>query len=153
MIVAWQFIARNRSIPDPSRRARCDWNVFVVLVVPNQGVLIILSLRDRRLFAQIPGNKLPGYDRSVPTGRATFPIAPGPDHADGARMSQSIRNRIPGTIREITSDPVMTEVVLDTAIGPVAAVITTRSANELGLKIGDSVHALVKATNVSVEKA
>ena len=100
-----------------------------MLVVPNQGVLIILS-----------------------TGRATFPIAPGPDHADGPRMSQSIRNRVPGTIREITSDPVMTEVVLDTAIGPVAAVITTRSADELGLKIGDSVHALVKATNVSVEK-
>jgi|HubBroStandDraft_4_1064222.scaffolds.fasta_scaffold1214901_1 molybdopterin-binding protein len=68
-------------------------------------------------------------------------------------MSQSIRNRIPGTITEITSDPVMTEVILETAIGRVAAVITTRSANDLGLKIGDSVHALVKATNVSVEKA
>jgi molybdopterin-binding protein len=44
-------------------------------------------------------------------------------------------------------------VVLDTAIGPIAAVITTRSVNELGLKVGDTVYALVKATNVSVEKA
>ena len=69
------------------------------------------------------------------------------------RMSQSIRNRIPGTIREMTSDKVLTEVVLETGIGPVAAVITTRSVNELGLKVGDSVVALVKATNVSVEKA
>jgi molybdopterin-binding protein len=68
-------------------------------------------------------------------------------------MSQSIRNRIPGTIREMTSDKVLTEVVLETRIGPVAAVITTRSVNELGLKVGDSVVALVKATNVSVEKA
>ena len=68
-------------------------------------------------------------------------------------MSQSIRNRIQGTIQEITSDKVLTEVVLDTAIGPIAAVITTRSVNELGLKVGDSVYALVKATNVSVEKA
>jgi molybdopterin-binding protein len=68
-------------------------------------------------------------------------------------MSQSIRNRIPGTIREMTSDKVVTEVVLDTQIGPVAAVITTRSVTELGLKVGDSVVALMKATNVSVEKA
>jgi molybdopterin-binding protein len=67
-------------------------------------------------------------------------------------MSQSIRNRIPGTIREMTSDKVLTEVVLETQIGPVAAVITTRSVNDLGLKVGDSVFALVKATNVSVEK-
>jgi molybdopterin-binding protein len=67
-------------------------------------------------------------------------------------MNQSIRNRIPGTIREITSDKVLTEVVLETTVGPVAAVITTRSVNELGLKVGDSVYALVKATNVSVEK-
>jgi molybdopterin-binding protein len=67
-------------------------------------------------------------------------------------MTQSIRNRIPGTIKEITSDPVLSEVVLDTTIGPVAAVITTRSLKELGLKVGDSAYGLVKATNVSIEK-
>ncbi|HEX6562999.1 MAG TPA: TOBE domain-containing protein [Chthoniobacterales bacterium] len=67
-------------------------------------------------------------------------------------MTQSIRNRIPGTIKEITSDQVLSEVVLDTAIGPVAAVITTRSLKELGLKVGDSVYGLVKATNVSIGK-
>jgi hypothetical protein len=31
-------------------------------------VRITPSLRDRRLFGHIPGNKLPGYDHSVPTG-------------------------------------------------------------------------------------
>jgi len=67
-------------------------------------------------------------------------------------MSQSIRNRIPGKIKEITSDPVLSEVVLDTTVGPVAAVITTRSLQDLGLKVGDSVYGLVKATNVSIEK-
>ena len=82
-----------------------------------------------------------------------FSIAREADRTHRRRMSQSIRNRIPGTIREITSDKVLTEVVLETTIGPVAAVITTRSVNELGLKVGDSVYALVKATNVSVEKA
>jgi molybdopterin-binding protein len=68
-------------------------------------------------------------------------------------MSQSIRNRIPGTVREITSEPVLSEVIIDTAIGPIAAVITTRSVHELQLKNGDSVSALIKATNVSIEKA
>jgi molybdopterin-binding protein len=81
-----------------------------------------------------------------------FSIALKADRADGLRMSQSIRNRIPGTIREITSDQVLSEVILDTTIGPVAAVITTRSLKELGLKVGDSVYGLVKATNVSIEK-
>ena len=81
-----------------------------------------------------------------------FSIALEPDYAQGLRMSQSIRNRIPGTIREITSDPVLSEVVLDTTIGPIAAVITTRSLKELGLTVGDSVYGLVKATNVSIEK-
>ena len=82
-----------------------------------------------------------------------FSVAREADYAHRPCMSQSIRNRIPGIIREITSDPVLSEVVLDTKIGSVAAVITTRSVNELGLKVGDSVYALVKATNVSVEKA
>jgi molybdopterin-binding protein len=82
-----------------------------------------------------------------------FSIATDSRQGHGLGMSQSIRNRIQGTINEITSDKVLTEVVLNTAIGPIAAVITTRSVNELGLKVGDSVYALVKATNVSVEKA
>ena len=67
-------------------------------------------------------------------------------------MSQSIRNKIPGTVQEITSEQVLSEVIIDTAIGPVAAVITTRSVRELQLKVGDSVSALIKATNVSIEK-
>jgi molybdopterin-binding protein len=86
--------------------------------------------------------------RNVPI----FLVARRVDRAHHRRMAQSIRNRIPGTIREITSDPVLSEVVLDTTIGPVAAVITTRSLKELGLKVGDSAYGLVKATNVSIEK-
>lgn len=67
-------------------------------------------------------------------------------------MSYSIRNKIAGTIREITSEKVLSEIIIDTTIGPLAAVITTRSVRDMQLKVGDSVSALVKATNVSVEK-
>ena len=64
----------------------------------------------------------------------------------------SLRNRVTGTIREIVSDQVVSEVIMETVAGTISAVITTRSVQALGLKSGDKVHALVKATNVSVER-
>jgi molybdopterin-binding protein len=67
-------------------------------------------------------------------------------------MEQSIRNEIPGTVKEIISDKVLCEVIVETAIGDVAAIITTRSVHDMGLKVGDRVTALVKATNVSVRR-
>lgn len=71
---------------------------------------------------------------------------------DGELMEQSIRNELPGTVKEILSDQVLSEVIVETAIGEMAAVITTRSVREMGLKVGDHVAALVKATNVSVRR-
>ena len=67
-------------------------------------------------------------------------------------MEQSIRNEIPGTVKEIISDKVLSEVIVETAVGDVAAIITTRSAHDMALKVGDRVAALVKATNVSVRR-
>ena len=69
-------------------------------------------------------------------------------------MSQtsSIRNRLTGTVREIVADKVVSEVVLETAAGTISAVITTRSVEELNLKVGDQIHAIIKATSVSVER-
>ena len=67
-------------------------------------------------------------------------------------MEQSIRNEIPGTVREIISDKVLSEIIVETRIGEMAAVITTRSVQDMGLKVGDSVAALVKATNVSLRR-
>lgn len=65
-------------------------------------------------------------------------------------MEQSIRNQLPGTIKSIVSDKVLSEVVVETSIGEVASVITTRSVEEMKLRIGDEVFALVKATEVSL---
>jgi len=67
-------------------------------------------------------------------------------------MQQSIRNEIPGTVKEIISDKVLSEIIVETRIGEMAAVITTRSVQDMGLKVGDSVAALVKATNVSLRR-
>ncbi len=67
-------------------------------------------------------------------------------------MEQSIRNQLPGKIKSILSDKVLSEVIVETAIGEVAAVITTRSVQEMKLRAGDKVFVLVKATNVSLRK-
>jgi molybdopterin-binding protein len=66
-------------------------------------------------------------------------------------MEQTIRNQLPGTIKSIVSDKVPSEVIVETNIG-VTSVITTRSVEEMKLKTGDEVFALVKATNVSLRR-
>jgi molybdopterin-binding protein len=67
-------------------------------------------------------------------------------------MSTSIRNRLPGTIEKIVSDNVVSELVIRTAAGDVTSIITTGSVNRMNLKEGDKVFAIIKATEVSVEK-
>jgi molybdopterin-binding protein len=81
-----------------------------------------------------------------------IPVAQEDLEEDADPMEQSIRNEIPGIVKEIISDKVLSEIILETAVGEMAAVITTRSVTEMALKVGDRVAALVKATNVSVRR-
>ena len=67
-------------------------------------------------------------------------------------MSTSIRNRLPGIIEKIVSDKVVSEVVIRNAAGDVTSIITTGSVKRMNLKEGDTVFAIIKATEVSVEK-
>jgi molybdopterin-binding protein len=67
-------------------------------------------------------------------------------------VSTSIRNRLAGTIEKIVSDKVVSEVVIRTAAGTVTSIITTGSVRRMNLKVGDNVFAIIKATEVSVEK-
>ena len=67
-------------------------------------------------------------------------------------MSTSIRNRLPGTVEKIVSAKVVSELVIRTAAGNVTSIITTGSVERMNLKEGDNVFAIIKATEVSVEK-
>ena len=67
-------------------------------------------------------------------------------------METSIRNRIPGTLKAILSDDVVSELIIQTASVDVTAIITTGSVKRMNLKVGDNVFAIIKATEVSVEK-
>lgn len=67
-------------------------------------------------------------------------------------MTESIRNRIPGTVKSIVTDKVLSEVIIETAAGEITAAITTQSVEWLGLRVGDKVFALIKATSVSISR-
>ena len=67
-------------------------------------------------------------------------------------MSTSIRNRLAGTIEKIVSDKVVSEVAIRTAAGNVTSIITTGLVERMNLKEGDNVFAIIKATEVSIEK-
>ena len=68
-------------------------------------------------------------------------------------MEESIRNQLPGTVKSIVSDKVLSEVIVETSIGDIASIITTRSVQEMKIMPGDKVFAVVKATNVSLRRA
>lgn len=62
------------------------------------------------------------------------------------------RNQFKGRIKDIVTGPVVSEVVVETPFGEVASVVTSRSINELDLRVGSDVVAMVKATEVSLAK-
>lgn len=64
----------------------------------------------------------------------------------------SIRNQLAGKVQSITRGPVVSEVVVKTAAGTLASVITTRSVKDLKLKEKDNVFVMIKATEASIRK-
>lgn len=66
-------------------------------------------------------------------------------------MKLSARNILRGTVKEVTPGAVDTEVVIEIAPGvEVASIITKKSAESLGLKVGDKACAIIKAPNVMI---
>jgi len=67
-------------------------------------------------------------------------------------MPISARNKLRGKIEEIQLGDVMAHVVVRVGENLIESVITRRSADELKLKKGDAVSAVVKATEVMIQK-
>lgn len=64
----------------------------------------------------------------------------------------SARNQIKGRISEIQGGEVMSLVTMQTGDLSIISSVTNRSVKELGLKVGDSVTALIKSTEAMVLK-
>jgi molybdopterin-binding protein len=67
-------------------------------------------------------------------------------------MAISARNQLAGTIQDIQVGDIMAHVVVKVGDNLIESVITRNSAEELGLKKGDSVKVVVKSTEVMIQK-
>ena len=64
----------------------------------------------------------------------------------------SARNQFKGTVKEITIGHVMAEVLIEVVAIEIVSAITRGSVEKLGLKPGDSVTAIIKSTEVLIDK-
>jgi len=67
-------------------------------------------------------------------------------------MTLSARNRLEGKITELQLGGVMAHVVVRVGDNLIESVITRRSAEEMNLKVGDTVSAVIKSTEVLLDK-
>jgi molybdopterin-binding protein len=67
-------------------------------------------------------------------------------------MKLSARNQLPGTVEQVELGDIMARIVVKVGQNVIESVITRQSAEELGLKLGDSVQVVVKSTEVMIQK-
>ena len=66
-------------------------------------------------------------------------------------MEISARNVLKGTVKAVNHGAVNSEIVVELAGGEeIVSIITKSSAERLGLEVGKSVYAVVKASNVMI---
>jgi molybdopterin-binding protein len=64
----------------------------------------------------------------------------------------SARNQLKGTVKSVQTDGLMAEVVVSAGSLEIVSIITRSSAEALSLREGDQVTAVVKSTEVMIEK-
>jgi molybdopterin-binding protein len=65
----------------------------------------------------------------------------------------SARNQLVGVVKSVKLGDVMAEVVIQVGSFEIVSVITRSSAESMGLKVGDQVKAVIKSTEVLVDKS
>lgn len=67
-------------------------------------------------------------------------------------MALSARNQLTGKIKSIQIGDIMAHVTVKVGSNEIESIITRTSAEELGLKKGDTVRVVVKSTEVMIQK-
>ena len=111
-------------------------------------------IHPHRRTARRPARVSPLADRR---GAAARPALREPVESGGVlpgefSMALSARNHLPGIIDEIVMGDVLAHITVRVGEHVIESVITRRSAEEMGLKKGDTVTAVVKATEVMLAK-
>ncbi len=131
------------------------------------------QLYTPREAARMLGISYPAIKKWILDGKLRTTLTPGGHHrlslahlrpflvADSARADQqsrtryrrvSGRNQLVGTITSLRIEGLMAEVVLTVGDFEMMAIITADAARELGLAKGERVAALVKSTDVMIER-
>jgi molybdopterin-binding protein len=97
----------------------------------------------RKSYPQAPG---------ATTNRCGLRVDSLPRREYSPRMTLSARNRLMGKVVELQFGGVMAHVVVRVGKNLIESVITKRSADEMKLKVGDTVSAVIKSTEVMLEK-
>jgi molybdopterin-binding protein len=105
------------------------------------------ALKHWILAGRISTVKTPGGHHRIPV-EALEKFAPAAKKPAAARISG--RNQLLGTVDEILIEGLLAKVVLAIGDQRVTAIITADAAHELGLRMGDSAVALIKATEVMI---
>ena len=105
---------------------------------------------------KIESVKTPGGHHRIPP-KEVERLTGGKAAIEGAKQNShfepiSVRNRLLGTVTEISTEGLFSEVTIEVGGQQIVSIITRRGCEELGLKKGMRVHALFKATEVMVSR-
>lgn len=67
-------------------------------------------------------------------------------------MNAGVRNQLTGTVSDIQSGEVMSQVTIKVGDNEICSVMTTSSVQQAGFQVGDQATALVKAASVVLVK-
>jgi molybdate transport system regulatory protein len=67
-------------------------------------------------------------------------------------MALSARNQLPGIVEDVRLGTITAQVVVKVGDNQIESVITRTSVEEMGLKKGDTVHVVIKSTEVMIQK-
>jgi molybdopterin-binding protein len=129
-------------------------------LITAQEAAALLRLHVKRVQRLAREGKLPAvrYGRKWLFRRqelvgAQAPARPAADQEISGAIEISARNQLRGRVVEIRADGVMAEVVVRIGDQDLVAIITSASAQRLGIVVGAEVLAVIKATEVMVARA
>jgi molybdopterin-binding protein len=113
-----------------------------------------LHLNVKRVQALARLGKLPGrrVGRKWLFDQRDLETALGREEMPGGGLDLSARNQLRGRVLALTVDGLMAEVRIAIGEQELVSVITRSSAERLKLKVGESVFAVVKSTEVMIAK-
>ncbi|MDX1808983.1 MAG: TOBE domain-containing protein [Sulfurospirillaceae bacterium] len=140
--ISMQISARNQIRGIVDKIVTSDVNANVI-VVPKSG---------HELFANITSSSIESLcikegDEVVAIFKSSSVLI-----STDANISISARNRIEGTISKIIQNNTNSEVVIDIGGDSITSVITSGSVKRLGLKVGSSITALIKSSDIIIGK-